>query len=53
VDLKYWRADVLVVDPLAAQAALRSTIEALLGRPAELVDGMFIWRIAASDADSS
>jgi dolichyl-phosphate beta-glucosyltransferase len=47
-DLDYWRADALMIDPTAAQEPLRRTIEGLLGRPPELVDGVLIWRLADS-----
>jgi dolichyl-phosphate beta-glucosyltransferase len=47
-DLDYWHADALMIDPTAAQEPLRQTIEGLLGRPPQLIDGVLIWRVADS-----
>ncbi|MEU1130867.1 dolichyl-phosphate beta-glucosyltransferase [Streptomyces sp. NPDC005900] len=42
-DLEFWRAGVLVLPPQQHDAALRTTVEALVGRPARWVDGVWVW----------
>ncbi|MEV8316185.1 dolichyl-phosphate beta-glucosyltransferase [Streptomyces sp. NPDC059900] len=42
-DLAYWKAGVLVLAPQPHDAALRETVEQLLGRPGKWVDGVWIW----------
>lgn len=44
-DLAFWRADAVVIDPSAAEDALRLTIDNLLGRPGQRVGGVLVWRI--------
>ncbi|MER5305649.1 dolichyl-phosphate beta-glucosyltransferase [Streptomyces lasiicapitis] len=45
VDLRYWNAGVLVLAPQAGDAALRSTVDDLLGQRAKWVDGVWIWDV--------
>ena len=42
-DLKAWGADQIVLGPDPAQAALRETVTSLIGRPPQLVDGVYVW----------
>lgn len=46
-DLRYWHADVIVLAPQDNQDALQSTVESLLHRPAEYVDGVWLWDVHA------
>jgi hypothetical protein len=46
-DLRYWRADVVVLNPRQNSQALRTTVDLLLGKPGELVDGVWIWNVQA------
>lgn len=46
-DLRYWRADVLVLIPRQDDDALRTTVELLLRKPATVVDGVWIWDVRA------
>lgn len=46
-DLRYWHADVLVLTPRENDAALRATVELLLRKPGEFVDGAYIWDVQA------
>ncbi|NUT26222.1 MAG: glycosyltransferase family 2 protein [Streptomyces sp.] len=43
VDLAYWRAGVLVLAPQPNDAALRETVEKLVGAPGRWVDGVWVW----------
>jgi hypothetical protein len=44
VDLRFWRASIVVLTPHKHQDALRSTLDALLG-PGRLVDGALVWDV--------
>lgn len=44
-DLRYWRAGVLVLAPQPGDAALRTTVDDLLGQRAQWVDGVWIWDV--------
>jgi hypothetical protein len=45
-DLRFWNADVIVIDPRQpSAAALRQTVESLVGRPGKLVGGMWVWDV--------
>lgn len=44
-DLRYWRADVVVVLANVTKEPVRETVEALLGRPGELVGGVWVWDV--------
>ncbi|WP_174416430.1 glycosyl transferase [Nocardia concava] len=44
-DLRYWRADVLVLPPTDNGDTLRATVNQLLGFPAEYVDGVWLWDV--------
>lgn len=41
-DLRYWRADVIVLAPQPADGALRTTVDALVGK-GHHVDGVWVW----------
>jgi hypothetical protein len=43
-DLRFWRAAVVVLTPVAHQDALRSTLDALLGTGQE-IDGALVWDV--------
>ncbi|MGH4035993.1 dolichyl-phosphate beta-glucosyltransferase [Actinomycetota bacterium Odt1-20B] len=42
-DLRYWKAGALVLAPQRHDTELRATVDALLGRPAKWVDGVWVW----------
>jgi hypothetical protein len=44
-DLRYWHADVVVLAPTDNLGALQSTVELLLRRPSEFVDGVWVWDV--------
>ncbi|MFD9910751.1 dolichyl-phosphate beta-glucosyltransferase [Streptomyces sp. NPDC059063] len=44
-DLRFWNAGVLVLAPQYGDAALRSTLDDLLGQPGKWVDGVWIWDV--------
>nr|WP_026359940.1 hypothetical protein [Amycolatopsis nigrescens] len=44
-DLRYWRADVVVLPRGKNQDALRDTVDLLLRSPARYVDGVWIWDV--------
>ncbi|GAB0103289.1 glycosyl transferase [Nocardia sp. JMUB6875] len=44
-DLRYWRADVVVLPPTDNGDTLRVTVDQLLGFPAEYVDGVWLWDV--------
>ncbi|MEU4649575.1 glycosyl transferase [Nocardia fluminea] len=44
-DLRYWRADVVVLPPTHSGDALRRTVDDLLGVQAEQVDGVWVWDV--------
>jgi hypothetical protein len=44
-DLRFWHADVLVLAPRDNQDVLRSTVDQLLGRPSQYVDGVWVWDV--------
>ncbi|MEU6719073.1 dolichyl-phosphate beta-glucosyltransferase [Nonomuraea sp. NPDC046802] len=44
-DLAFWRADVVVLGPHHRQAALRTTLSALLG-PGRQEGGVWLWKVA-------
>ncbi|GLY69948.1 DUF6541 family protein [Amycolatopsis taiwanensis] len=46
-DLRYWHADVIVLAPQDNQDALQSTVESLLHKPAQYVDGVWLWDVHA------
>ncbi len=44
-DLRFWRADVVVLGPHEHEQALRETVELLLARPGRTVDGVWFWDV--------
>ncbi|MFD3460571.1 glycosyl transferase [Nocardia fluminea] len=44
-DLRYWRADVVVLPPTHSGDVLRRTVDDLLGVQAEQVDGVWVWDV--------
>ena len=44
-DLRYWHASVLVLIPREHSDAYRATVDLLLRKPAEFVDGVWIWDV--------
>ncbi|WP_425455450.1 glycosyl transferase [Amycolatopsis palatopharyngis] len=44
-DLRYWRADVIVLAQLRHRDQLRTSIDLLLERPGRLVDGVWFWDV--------
>ncbi|WP_157534887.1 glycosyl transferase [Nocardia inohanensis] len=46
-DLRYWRADVLVLPPTVNSELLRRTVDDLLGVPGQPVDGVWVWDVRA------
>ncbi|MBW5425593.1 glycosyltransferase [Streptomyces sp. BG9H] len=42
-DLEFWKAGVLVLPPQPHEAALRTTVDALVGQRARWVDGVWVW----------
>lgn len=42
-DLKYWNADVLVLIPRQNEFAFRSTVDLLLNKPGQFVNGVWVW----------
>jgi len=44
-DLRFWHADVLVLTPREYDAALRATVELLLRKPGEFIDGAYVWDV--------
>ncbi|MEW2388796.1 dolichyl-phosphate beta-glucosyltransferase [Streptomyces venezuelae] len=42
-DLEFWKAGLLVLAPQQNDGELRTTVDALLGRPGKWVDGVWIW----------
>jgi len=44
-DLKYWRADAVVLAPTTNGSALEETVDRLLGQSAEFVDGVWVWDV--------
>jgi hypothetical protein len=44
-DLRYWHADVLVLPPRTNDAALRATVDQLLLKPGQSVDGVWVWDV--------
>ncbi|MCI3932034.1 dolichyl-phosphate beta-glucosyltransferase [Streptomyces sp. AN091965] len=44
-DLRYWNAGVVVLAPQAADTALRSSLDDLLGQRGKWVDGVWIWDV--------
>lgn len=44
-DLNYWQADVLVLPPTENTAALRATVNELLGFAGKRVDGVWVWDV--------
>ncbi|PRX47084.1 hypothetical protein B0I33_106183 [Prauserella shujinwangii] len=46
-DLRFWRADVVVVRAQAAEEPVRRTVELLLGRRGELTGGVWAWDVRA------
>ena len=49
-DLRYWNASVLVLIPREHADAYRATVELLLRKPAQFVDGVWIWEVRAVTA---
>lgn len=45
-DLRYWRADSLVLDPRQNAAQLRETVTRLTGREPERLGGLWVWDAA-------
>jgi len=44
-DLRRWKANVIVLAPIRNHQALRSTLELLLNKPAQWVNGVWLWDI--------
>ncbi|MTE12058.1 glycosyltransferase family protein [Nocardia aurantiaca] len=44
-DLRYWRADVMVLPPTDNSDTLRLTVDQLIGFPATYVDGVWLWDV--------
>ncbi|WP_070380003.1 glycosyl transferase [Rhodococcus sp. WMMA185] len=44
-DLRFWKADVLVLAHTHNEQALRETVDRLVGSPARGVDGVWIWDV--------
>ncbi|MGA4840568.1 glycosyltransferase [Streptomyces sp. G45] len=44
-DLRFWNAGVLVLAPQPSDAALRATVDDLLGQRGKWVDGVWIWQV--------
>ncbi|MBL1073372.1 glycosyl transferase [Nocardia sp. 2] len=44
-DLRYWRADVVVLPPTDKADVLRATVDQLLGISARQVDGVWLWDV--------
>ncbi|MFJ9364155.1 glycosyl transferase [Nocardia sp. NPDC101769] len=44
-DLRYWRADVVVLPPTDNSDTLRLTVDQLIGFPARYVDGVSLWDV--------
>jgi hypothetical protein len=44
-DLRYWDADALVLAPKTNDELLRSTVDALVGRPGQHIDGVWVWDV--------
>lgn len=44
-DLRYWRADVVVLPPTVNGDALHDTLDQLLGAPGQYVDGVWVWDV--------
>lgn len=44
-DLRFWRADVVVLAPDRNTDALRETVEELLGADPEYIDGVWVWDV--------
>ncbi|MER5714409.1 dolichyl-phosphate beta-glucosyltransferase [Streptomyces sp. NPDC002132] len=42
-DLAHWKAGALVLVPQPRDAVLRATVDKLVGRPAQWVDGVWVW----------
>ncbi|WP_037897027.1 dolichyl-phosphate beta-glucosyltransferase [Streptomyces sp. NRRL S-920] len=51
VDLEFWKAGVLVLPPHPHEAALRNTVDALVGRRARWVDGVWVWDLYEGGGD--
>lgn len=47
-DLRFWRADVVVLRPHPHEDALRATVAALLGEPGGEVGGVWVWDVQPS-----
>ncbi|GAB3569990.1 glycosyl transferase [Amycolatopsis endophytica] len=46
-DLKYWKADAVVLAPVTNGNALHQTVDQLLGGSAQYVDGVWVWDVRA------
>ncbi|SFB64811.1 hypothetical protein SAMN05216266_1486 [Amycolatopsis marina] len=46
-DLRFWRADVVVLVPRRHQDELRLTVERLVGSPGRVVGGVWVWDVRA------
>ncbi|WP_115944638.1 glycosyl transferase [Amycolatopsis thermalba] len=46
-DLKYWKADAVVLAPVTNGNALHETVDQLLGGQAVYVDGVWVWDVRA------
>jgi hypothetical protein len=44
-DLRFWRADVVVLGPHRHEEELRETVDLLLARPGRQVDGVWVWDV--------
>jgi hypothetical protein len=45
--LRYWHADVVVLPPRASDQALRATVDMLLRKPGQFIDGVWVWDVTA------
>nr|WP_208406734.1 glycosyl transferase [Amycolatopsis granulosa] len=46
-DLKYWKADAVVLAPIANGNALHQAVDQLIGASARYVDGVWVWDVRA------
>ncbi|MEC3981965.1 glycosyl transferase [Amycolatopsis sp. H20-H5] len=44
-DLRYWRADVLIVVPREHDDTFRTTVDQLVRKPGQFVDGVWMWDV--------
>jgi hypothetical protein len=46
-DLRYWHADVVVLPRRVNDQALRATVDLLLRKPGQFIDGVWVWDVKA------